>query len=599
MTRFRPALSLFYLLLLAYLTGPNAAPLGAQIAPDHHWVGFADKVGCGVDLLDAGAGPNLLSQRALDRRARQGIALDSLDLPVPPHRIADVLALGQTDGGPALRLLHRSKWFNGIVVQIDTALVDSAGAADLLAQIAALDGVVETRACAWYTTADARDLPVLASPRSMQDHQSGAEGYGMAWGQTQQLRLDLLHGLGHRGAGLMVGVLDSGFDRVDTNPAFARAHAEGRITVGGNFPNGGAATPWIYQEHAHGAMVLSTMVGHLDTPNEEPYLGTAPDAAYVVFRTEDVDWEHLVEEYHWVAAAERADSMGCDVLNTSLGYSLFDDEAASHDPSELDGNTFRITQASDIAATRGMLVFSSAGNSGNSPWQKITAPADGDSVIAVGAVDVFGQHASFSGYGPTADGRIKPDLSATGRDAAYIHPDGTIRTGNGTSFSSPVLCGAATSLWSAHPDQPAWAIRRALIESASQMAAPDTVRGFGIPDLWAAHLALGGQAPEAGAGGTGLLVYPNPVPAASGTLHLVFEEANLLAVPNSPLRWTVCNALGQTLAEGSVERGKESLSTLTLDVGPLATGTHLLRLDGVPEEDATSRPTAWARFVVE
>ena len=100
-------------------------------------------------------------------------------------------------------------------------------------------------------------------------------------------------------------------------------------------------------------------------------------------------------------------------------------------------------------------------------------------------------------------------------------------------------------------------------------------------------------------GGTGLLVYPNPVPAARGALHLVFEETNLLAVPNSPLRWTVCNALGQTLAEGSVDRGKESLSTLTLDVGPLATGTHLLLLDGVPEEDAASRPTAWARFVVE
>ena len=594
-----PAPSLLSFLMLVSLTGPMMAPVVAQIAPDHHWVGFADKVGCGVDLLDPDAGLDLLSQRALDRRARQGIALDSLDLPVPPHRIAGVLALGQTDGGPALRLLHRSKWFNGIVVQIDTALVDSAGAADLLAQIAALDGVVETRTCAWHTTAKARDLPVRAGPRSMQDHQSGAKGYGMAWGQTQQLRLDLLHGLGHRGAGLMVGVLDSGFDRVDTNPAFARAHGEGRITVGGNFPNGGAATHWIYQEHAHGAMVLSTMVGQLDTPGEEPYLGTAPDAAYVVFRTEDVDWEHLVEEYHWVAAAEHADSMGCDVLNTSLGYSLFDDAAASHDPSELDGNTFHITQASDIAATRGMLVFSSAGNSGNSPWQKITAPADGDSVIAVGAVDVFGQHASFSSYGPSADGRVKPDLCATGRDAAYIHPDGTIRTGNGTSFSSPVLCGAAASLWSAHPDQPAWAIRLALIESASQLAAPDTVRGFGIPDLWAAHLALGGQAPEADAGGTGLLVYPNPVPAAGGALHLVFEEANLLAVPNSPLLWTVCNALGQTLAEGSIERSKERLSTLTLDVGPLATGTHLLRLEGVPEEGPTSRPTAWARFVVE
>lgn len=571
----------------------------AQIAPDHHWVGFADKVGCGVDLNDPEAGRQLLSERALDRRARHGIALDSLDLPVPPARISAVLSVGETEAGRPVQLLHRSKWFNGIVIRLDTALVDSAGAAEVLAGIAALDGIIETRSCTWHETARPLDLPPIARPRSLQEHQSGPEGYGMAWDQTRQLRLDLLHGLGHRGEGMLVGVLDSGFDRVDTNPAFARAHANGRITIGGNFPNGGAASQWIYSEHAHGAMVLSTMVGHLDASGDEPYLGTAPDAAYVLFRTEDVHWEHLVEEYHWVSAAERADSMGCDVLNTSLGYSLFDDAAANHSPAELDGNTFRITQASDIAATKGMLVLNSAGNSGNSPWEKITAPADGDSVLAVGAVDVFGQHASFSSYGPSADGRVKPDLCATGRDAAYVHPDGSIRTGNGTSFSSPILCGAATSLWSAHPDQPAWAIRRALLESASQWAAPDTVRGFGIPDLWAAHLALGGEAPEPQEGGTGLLVFPNPVPAAASQLRVVFEEGNLLTVPNTPLYWTVRNALGHTLAEGSLERGKDVLSTLTLETGPLATGSYLLLLRGVPEEDPTTRPTAWARFVVE
>lgn len=571
----------------------------AQIAPNHHWVGFADKVGCGVDLSDPGAGLQLLSQRALDRRSRHGIALDSLDLPVPPTRIAGVLALGVSEEGESIRLLHRSKWFNGIVIQFDTALVDSAGQADLLTQIEALDGVVETRRCAWHETSRPFEVAHLARPRSWSEHQSGAEGYGMAWDQTRQLRLDLLHGLGHRGGGLLVGVLDSGFDRVDTNPAFARAHGEGRITVGGNFPNGGAASPWIYSEHHHGAMVLSTMVGELDTPDGQDYLGTAPDAGYVLFRTEDVDWETLVEEYHWVSAAERADSMGCDVLNTSLGYSLFDDAASNHSPSELDGETFRITQASDIAATKGMLVFNSAGNSGNSPWEKITAPADGDSVIAVGAVDVFGQHASFSSYGPSADGRVKPDLCATGRDAAYVHPDGSIRTGNGTSFSSPILCGAATSLWSAHPDQPAWAIRRALIESASQWAAPDTVRGFGIPDLWAAHLALGGGAPDVTAGATGVLVYPNPVPALSSELRVVFTEGNLLSAPDSPLHWSISDGTGRMLTEGTAERGKETTTTLTLATGPLATGAYLLLLRGVPEEDAGDQPTAWARFVVE
>lgn len=576
-------------------------PVGtqAQVAPDHHWIGFADKADCGVDLNAPGAGPQMLSERALARRAHHGIPLDSLDLPVPPARIAEVLSIGATDEGQPIQLLHRSKWFNGIVIRFDTALVDAAAAAALLDTIAALEGVIETRSAVWHEASRPIDLPPSARLRSAPLHQSGQGRYGAAWGQVNQLRLDLLHGLGHRGAGMLVGVLDSGFDRVDGNPAFARAHAEGRITIGGNFPNGGNASPWIYTEHAHGAMVLSTMAGELETPEGEVFLGTAPDASYVIFRTEDVHWEHLVEEFHWVAAAERADSMGCDVLNTSLGYSLFDAPSADHSPTDLDGETFRITQASDIAASKGMLVFNSAGNSGNSPWQKITAPADGDSVIAVGAVDIFGQHASFSSYGPSADGRIKPDLCATGRDAAYIHPDGSIRTGNGTSFSSPILCGAATSLWSAHPSQPAWAIRRALMESASLWSSPDTVRGFGIPDLWAAHLILGGETTGDLTSGTGVLVYPNPVPASTGRLRIVFEEGNLLAAPNSPLRWSLRGANGQQIAEGQVERGKEALSTLTLDVGPLASGVYLLFFRGVPDEDEGDLPIAWARFVVE
>lgn len=570
----------------------------AQIAPDHHWVGFADKEGCGVDLGDPNAGLQLLSQRALDRRVRQGIALDSLDLPVPPHRIAAVLSVGETEAGRPVHLLHRSKWFNGIVITLDTALVDSAGAVALLDEIAALEGVVETRSVRWHEAPrPVEELP-RAKSRLAPVHSSGSEAYGEAWGQTTQLRLDLLHGLGHRGAGMMVGVLDSGFDRVDDNAAFARAHAEGRIAIGGNFPNGGNASPWIYSEHAHGAMVLSTMLGQLDASGDAAYLGSAPDAEYVLFRTEDVHWEHLVEEFHWVAAAERADSMGCDVLNTSLGYSLFDDPTSDHSLTELDGNTFRITQASDIAATKGMLVFNSAGNSGNSPWQKITAPADGDSVIAVGAVDPMGQHASFSSYGPSADGRVKPDLCATGRDAAYVHPDGSIRTGSGTSFSSPILCGAATSLWSAHPGQPAWVIRRALLESASQWAAPDTVQGYGIPDVWTAHLSLGGAAPSTEAG-TGLLVYPNPVPDGAQHIRLVFQEENLLAAKGSPLSWSIWNTAGQRVAQGDMTRDTETVSTLTLHKGSLASGQYLLTMFGVAEEDPGTPPTAWARFVVE
>ena len=584
--------ALFFLSLTWALT----RTISAQIAPNHHWVGFQDKVGCGVDLSAPNVGQALLSQRALDRRMRHGIALDSTDLPLCAHYVSDVLALGASNEGQALRVLHQSKWFNGIVVQIDTALADSSQVVALLAEIESLTSVAEVRRTNWHQSRG--EMPVVPQRRRTPVlDESGTGPYGMAWNQTRQLRLDLIHGLGHKGQGMMVGVLDSGFDRIDTNPALERARQDGRIQVGGNFPNGGAISPFIYEEHSHGAMVLSTMAGVLDSSQAGPFMGSAPDAAYVLFRTEDVGWENLVEEYHWVAAAERADSMGCDILNTSLGYSLFDDTTAHHDLLELDGNTFRITQASDLAASKGMLVFNSAGNSGNSAWQKITAPADGDSVLAIGAVGANGVRASFSSFGPTADGRIKPDLCAMGQDAAYIHPDGSIRTGNGTSFSSPILCGAATSLWSAHPNQPAWAIRNALIESASQSTAPDTTRGYGIPDLWAAHLALGGTAPAEDE--ANVVVFPNPVPTASQRLKVMFREPMLLSAPSQPLEWTVLAASGRLISEGQMARGKEVLTTFTLHTAPLATGTYLLLLRGVPLEDKSATPTAWARFVVE
>jgi len=191
----RPLLPLLAL-LAALSTGSDAC---AQIAPDHHWVGFADKEGCGVDLGNPNAGLQLLSQRALDRRLRQGIALDSLDLPVPPHRISAVLAVGETEAGRPVQLLHRSKWFNGIVITLDTALVDSAGAVALLGEIAALEGVAETRSVQWHEAPRPVEGLPRAKSRQAPVHSSGSEAYGEAWGQTTQLRLELLHGLGPAG----------------------------------------------------------------------------------------------------------------------------------------------------------------------------------------------------------------------------------------------------------------------------------------------------------------------------------------------------------------------------------------------------------------
>ena len=469
-----------------------------QVAPLHHWVGFADKTGGGIDLNSPEAGALLLSPRALERRNRQGIPLDSLDLPVPADRIADVLSVGDTEQGPSVALLHRSKWLNGMVIQLDTNLLDSAGMAGVLQDIAQLDGVAEVKRTRWY-----RDMaPPIAQPqpRSVgQDvYQSGPTAYGAAWTQARQLKVDLVHGLGHRGAGMMVGVLDSGFDRVDTNPAFDRARNAGLIQIGGNFPNGGAISPFIYEEHYHGAMVLSTMAGHLDTPGGQHYMGTAPDATYVLFRTEDVGWEHLVEEYHWVAAAERADSMGCDVLNTSLGYSLFDETSDSHSLATWTATPSPLLRPPTSPRPKACLVFNSAGNSGNSPWQKVTAPADGDSVIAVGAVDLSGTARGFQQLWP--DRRWPHQTRPLCRWATpCISTRRLDRDGQRHVVFLPHPLWCRHQLVECTPRTPQRGTSASLLESAHQWNAPDTRVGYGIPDLWKpTSCSAGGRQRESG-----------------------------------------------------------------------------------------------------
>ena len=200
---------------------------------------------------------------------------------------------------------------------------------------------------------------------------------------------------------MTIAVLDAGFENTESLPIFQRAWDEGRIQEGldAMYSQGG-----LFAHHRHGTAVLGTMAGHL----EDSLIGTAPDATYVLYRTEDAYSEYLIEEDYWVAAAEHADSIGVDLMNTSLGYSLFDDSTMNHVYDDLNGTTTRISQAAEWAAQKGILCTTSAGNSGAAAWHYITAPADADGILTVGAVDAEGQHAAFSGWGPTADGRIKP-----------------------------------------------------------------------------------------------------------------------------------------------------------------------------------------------
>lgn len=502
----------------------------AQIADLTFLVELTDKTWGGAYPFALESPEDFLSQRALDRRARQGVVLDSLDLPVSPEVLEVLEAL------PDWTVVHASKWMSSVTLAGRDSLADTLSVLDL----PFVAGLKRTR-------------PLRPCPRSLNAPKEGktkaltpASEYGSGWLALDQLNAQSLHALGFNGAGLWVGVLDAGFQGADVLPAFESMRDEGRLVVpnGANVAFGGND---VFAHSRHGASVLGTM----GLSWSDSLVGTAPGATYFAFVTEDVTQERRIEEEHWIVAAERADSLGIDLLNTSLGYSLFDDTTSNYLPSQLDGATARISLASEIAATRGMLVVTSAGNNGDDPWRAITFPADAKGILSVGAVRSNGSHGWFSGFGPSADGRIKPEVMALGVQAPYPRFDGTVGTGNGTSFASPILCGAAASLWQAHPEATAAELRQAILESAHLHAAPNDSMGYGIPDMWRAHLLLGGEdlpAPDA----SPLNLFPNPTSSAGTLRWTLSSEAEADWGGLGELHWKVFNAQGQQTSEGTV-----------------------------------------------
>jgi subtilisin family serine protease len=268
----------------------------------------------------------------------------------------------------------------------------------------------------------------------------------------------------------------------------------------------------VENKESHGTRVLSVMTSNA----EGEFVGSAPDADYMLFVTE-APGEYRVEEYNWLFASEMADSAGVDVVNTSLGYSEFDDKAMNYTYQDMDGQTAIISKAANLAASKGILLVNSAGNQGNAAWNFITAPSDSESVLAIGAVNSAFNRASFSSFGPSADQRIKPDLSALGQGTAVITSAGNIANQNGTSFSSPIVAGLVTGFWQAFPGLTNFEVIQIMKESASQFNSPDNELGYGIPSfVRAAELARNLETPIE----IGVAVYPNPIVSDSFTLAL-------------------------------------------------------------------------------
>ncbi len=436
---------------------------------------FTNKNGTPFTLSNPAA---YLSAKAIERRTRQKLPVDSTDLPVSPTYIESVRTI------PGVTVLNKSNWLNQICIRT----TDPAA----LAKINSLPfvGTAFPIAAKVYTKSGNRSItePFNASPLRLNTTNSALENvynYGNTFDQVHLHAGEFLHNYKLTGQGITIAVLDGGFFGYKTNPAFDSVRLQNRISGEWDFV---ANEQSVNEDDAHGMYCLSIMAAN----RPGLMVGTAPKANYYLFRTEDAGSEYPVEEQNWAAAAERADSLGADMISSSLGYDDFDDPSFNHSYAQRNGNVSIVTRAADLAAKKGMIVMNSAGNSGNNSGESryISCPADGDSVVAVGAVDRNGNIAAFSSWGPNGAGKRKPDIVSLGQGTTIAGINGNPVTGNGTSFSNPNVAGLIACLWQAFPDLTNMDIIDAVQKSAHKYNNPDDRFGYGIPDFKKAFSTL-------------------------------------------------------------------------------------------------------------
>lgn len=449
--------------------------LAAEPAPDNdsvyhtykYRVYFKDKKQSDYSLKRP---EEFLSQKSIERRRRQGLKLNATDLPVSKAYLRGV---GQT----GVRVLLVSKWNNTAVVECtDTTLMDG---------VAGLPYVTSTRKVATYSHSKDSEKPAdgeedrkskynfIADEGIIADSAHTSDYYGAGDAQIRQLNGKALHDKGFRGKGITIAVVDGGFRNVDLIAPLTHTDIIGTK----DFVDPGSD---VYGKADHGLMVLSTIGSNV--PNK--LVGTAPEASYWLLCSEDANSEQLVEEDNWAAAVEFADSAGVDVINSSLGYTKFNNEADNVKYSELDGKTHLISKTASLIASKGMILCNSAGNSAFiDTWKLIGVPADASDILTVGAVSENGENTMFSSIGHSYDGRVKPDVMARGGDAYLLSSWGRVETANGTSFASPIMTGMVACLWQALPNLNSYEIMELIRRSSDRYGLPDNVYGYGIPDF--------------------------------------------------------------------------------------------------------------------
>ena len=423
-----------------------------------------------------------LSQRAVDRRARYGIAIDSTDLPVNPSYVTQIKNV------PNVTVLNISKWLNAVTIQTSDAnainMINGFSFVRSASGIAARKG--RSNPVNWEDPKFNDDLFALDnSNHRISGTAANYYDYGNSFEEIHLHNGEFLHNIGLRGQGMQIALLDNGFNNY-TSPsfdAFDSVNANHQVLGTWDFV---AHEQNVSNDGSHGMSCFSTIAANI--PGQ--FIGKAPQANFWLYQTEDNTSEFPIEEFNWACGAEKADSSGADVISSSLGYATFDNASLNHAYADMNGNTTVVAIAADLAAKKGMIVLVANGNFGASAWHFLDTPADGDSVIAVGAVDASGTVGGFSSYGPSSDGQIKPDVASVGVSAILETAGGTIGSGNGTSFACPNMAGLATCLWQAFPELNNMKIRSALWKSGSRASTPDDRIGYGIPDMKQAFATL-------------------------------------------------------------------------------------------------------------
>lgn len=445
-----------FILIIALIISYSAN--SQKVSPNTYVISFIDKDTSTYKITEP---EKFLSEKAINRRQKYNIPITEQDLPINYKYVNKIKEMG-------FEIYASSKWMNHVVVYSeDSTLIEKAEQLDFIKKYEKNKNIKKKKA----KKQKLKDIDVDVSP----DIETVLD-YGYGDNQVEMLTLQNLHNKGFMGQGMQIAILDAGFYHVDTLAGFDSIRTNNQILGIKDFVKRDSD---VYEDATHGMNVLSTIAANL--PGK--LIGTAPKASFWLLRTENEHSETLVEEYYWLSAAEYADSIGVDMIHSSLGYNDFDDKSTNHTYEEMNGDVAICSIAADIASSKGILVVTSAGNEGNDPWHYISAPGDADSVLTIGAVTSSGNVSNFSSRGPSSDGRIKPDVMAQGSYVWVLGRRKGVTISSGTSFSGPIIAGAVACLWQANPQFSNMEIIDAVKKSSNRYSNPDEDYGYGIPNF--------------------------------------------------------------------------------------------------------------------